>query len=29
MLGPGDCSEDKMMKRPCDAGLSESMLTQA
>ncbi len=25
----GDCSEDKMMKRPYSAGLSENMLTQA
>jgi len=25
----GDCSEDKMIKRACRAGLSENMLTQA
>jgi hypothetical protein len=25
----GDGGEDKMMKRPCRAGLSENMLTQA
>ncbi len=25
----GDDGEDKMMKRPCRAGLSENMLTQA
>ena len=29
MSGLGGCSENKMMERPCDAGLSESMLTQA
>ena len=29
MSGLGDCGEDKMMKRLCDTGLSENMLTQA
>ena len=29
MSGLGDCGEDKMMKRPCDTGLLENMLTQA